>query len=111
MTYSPVCELAELGELPLATTVGESDLVLVKLGGEVFCLADECSHGAVALSEGDIDPRTCSLECYLHGSRFDLRTGRPLNFPATEPVACYPVKIDGDHVLVDTENPIVLEEN
>ena len=32
------------------------------------------------------------IECYLHGSRFDLRTGEPLGLPATEPVAVYPCR-------------------
>ncbi len=56
---------------------------------------DECSHAAVALSEGEVDG--CTLECWLHGSRFDLRTGEPTGLPATEPVPVYPVEIrDGD---------------
>ena len=44
--------------------------------------------------------RTAPIECWLHGSRFDLRTGEPTNLPATEPVAVYPVNIDGDDVFV-----------
>jgi 3-phenylpropionate/trans-cinnamate dioxygenase ferredoxin subunit len=47
------------------------------------------------LSEGEIDG--CTLECWLHGSRFDLRTGEPTGLPAIEPVATFPVEIrDGD---------------
>ena len=38
-----------------------------------YAIYDECSHAAVALSEGEVDG--CTLECWLHGSRFDLRTG------------------------------------
>ena len=45
-------------------------------------------------------------ECWLHGSRFDLRSGEPTTLPAFEPVAVYPVQIDGDDLLVDLENPI-----
>jgi 3-phenylpropionate/trans-cinnamate dioxygenase ferredoxin subunit len=60
-----------------------------------YAIYDECSHAQVALSEGEIDG--CTLECWLHGSRFDLRTGRPTGLPATEPVPVYPVEIrDGD---------------
>ncbi|HZN17599.1 MAG TPA: non-heme iron oxygenase ferredoxin subunit [Micromonosporaceae bacterium] len=63
--------------------------------GEFFAVYDQCSHEAVALSEGDIDG--CQLECWLHGSRFDLRTGAPTGLPATRPVPVYPVEIrDGD---------------
>ena len=44
-----------------------------------------------------------TIECWLHGSRFDLRTGEPTGLPATEPVAVYPVRVDGDDVLVDVD--------
>ena len=62
---------------------------------QFYAVRDECSHASVALSEGEIDG--CTLECWLHGSRFDLRTGEPTGLPATEPVATFPVEIrDGD---------------
>jgi 3-phenylpropionate/trans-cinnamate dioxygenase ferredoxin component len=63
--------------------------------GSFHAVYDECSHAAIPLSEGEIDG--CTLECWLHGSRFDLRTGQPTGLPATEPVPVYPVEIrDGD---------------
>ncbi len=63
-----------------------------------YAIRDECSHAAVALSEGEV--AGCTLECWLHGSRFDLRTGEPTGLPATEPVPVYPVEIrDGDIYL------------
>ena len=71
---------------------------LARSEGEYFALYDVCSHAEVALSEGEVDEGT--IECWLHGSRFDLRTGRPTGLPATKPVPAYPTKIDGDDVLV-----------
>jgi 3-phenylpropionate/trans-cinnamate dioxygenase ferredoxin subunit len=66
--------------------------------GNFYAIRDECSHAAVPLSEGEIEG--CTLECWLHGSRFDLRTGEPTGLPATEPVPVYPVEIrDGDIYL------------
>jgi 3-phenylpropionate/trans-cinnamate dioxygenase ferredoxin subunit len=63
-----------------------------------YAVYDECSHAAVPLSEGEVDG--CTLECWLHGSRFDLRTGAPTGLPATEPVPTFPVEIrDGDVYL------------
>jgi 3-phenylpropionate/trans-cinnamate dioxygenase ferredoxin component len=60
-----------------------------------YATYDECSHASIPLSEGEVDG--CTLECWLHGSRFDLRTGEPTGLPATEPVPVYPVEIrDGD---------------
>ena len=72
--------------------------------GGWHALADRCSHGDVPLSEGEVDG--CAVECWGHGSMFDLRTGRPLGLPATDPVAVYPVTVDGDQVLVDLDHPM-----
>jgi 3-phenylpropionate/trans-cinnamate dioxygenase ferredoxin subunit len=66
--------------------------------GEVFAIRDECSHAEVPLSEGDVEDGT--VECWLHGSRFDLRSGKPTGLPATEAVPVYPVRVDGDDVFV-----------
>ena len=55
------------------------------------------------LSEGDVDG--CTIECWLHGSRFDLRTGKPTGLPATDRSPSIPSKIDGDDVLVDLDTP------
>jgi 3-phenylpropionate/trans-cinnamate dioxygenase ferredoxin subunit len=67
--------------------------------GSVHAVGDVCSHADVSLSEGEVDD--CQIECWLHGSTFDLRTGRPLSLPAIRPVPVFPVTIDGDEVLVD----------
>ena len=84
-------------------------VALVATQGRVFAIRDECSHQAVPLSEGEVDD--CTLECLAHGSRFDLRTGAPLDLPATQAVPVYPVKIEGDYVLVDLANPITSQES
>jgi 3-phenylpropionate/trans-cinnamate dioxygenase ferredoxin component len=68
--------------------------------GEFYAVRDECSHAAVALSEGEVDG--CTLECWLHGSRFDLRTGEPTGLPAVEPVAIFPVEIRDGDIYVST---------
>jgi 3-phenylpropionate/trans-cinnamate dioxygenase ferredoxin component len=78
--------------------------VVVRSHGELYALYNVCSHEEVELSEGDVDDG--EIECWLHGSRFDLRTGRPTGLPATEPVPVYPVKVDGEAVLVDVHNPL-----
>lgn len=67
--------------------------------GELFAVDDTCSHEEESLSEGWVDGNC--IECPAHNSVFDLRTGDALNLPATEPVATYPVTIDGDDVLVE----------
>ena len=100
MSYQRACALAELTEgTPLSVELDGLDLALVREGDDVFAIEDECSHAAVALSEGDEEG--CTIECWLHGSRFDLRTGKPTGLPATEPVATFPAEIRGDDIYVD----------
>ena len=82
-----------------AVEVDGVDVAVVRDGDSWYAVRDECSHAAIALSEGDVEG--CEIECWLHGSRFDLRTGKPTGLPATEPVAVYPVTVQGDDVLVD----------
>ena len=76
-------------------------VAVVRSDGEVYAIHGVCSHANVALSEGEIDDQT--IECWLHGSRFDLVSGRPTGLPATQPVPVYPVKIDGDDILVHVQ--------
>jgi 3-phenylpropionate/trans-cinnamate dioxygenase ferredoxin component len=65
-----------------------------------YAVRDECSHASIQLSEGEVDG--CTLECWLHGSRFDLRTGEPTGLPAIEPVATFPVEIRDGDIYVST---------
>jgi 3-phenylpropionate/trans-cinnamate dioxygenase ferredoxin subunit len=93
------CALADLpDEGALGVEIDGLPVAVVRVGGEVFALYDVCSHEEVPLSEGEIYDHT--VECWLHGSCFDLRTGRPTGPPATAPVPVYPVKIEGDDVYV-----------
>ena len=85
----------------ISVVLGGDEIAIVKSEGEVFAIRDWCSHAAVPLSEGEVDGYT--IECWLHNSRFDLRTGKPTGLPATQPVPVYPVKIEGDDVLVAIE--------
>jgi len=105
MSFQRVCSLAELsGDAAYAATVGDQDIVLVRDGDEVLAVEDMCSHALYPLSEGDVED--CHIECLLHGSRFDLRTGKPDAPPATEPVATFPVRVDGEDVYVDTTSTL-----
>ncbi|UNS96368.1 non-heme iron oxygenase ferredoxin subunit [Streptomyces tubbatahanensis] len=98
MSEEGFARVASLGELeedtPLRVELGGVPVSLVRTDGEVFAINDICSHANVSLSEGDVED--CMIECWLHGSRFDLRTGKPSGLPATRPVPVYPVKIEGD---------------
>ena len=98
-TFLRACAVADLADnQPRRFLVDGVPVAVVRTEGEVFAIHDVCSHANVALSEGEVDDQT--IECWLHGSRFDLVTGAPTGLPATKPVPVYPVKIDGDDVLV-----------
>ncbi|MFI0778610.1 bifunctional 3-phenylpropionate/cinnamic acid dioxygenase ferredoxin subunit [Streptomyces sp. NPDC021212] len=98
-TYLRACALAELEEdAPKRVELDGVPVALVRTEGDVFAVNDVCSHANVSLSEGEVED--CQIECWLHGSSFDLRTGKPSGLPATRPIAVYPVKIEGDDVLV-----------
>ena len=90
-----VCRLVDLlEEAPVHADVDGVAICLVRSNGQVYAVHDECTHAKVPLSEGEVF--NGSIECWLHGSRFDLATGRVLNLPATEPVEVYPVSVTKD---------------
>lgn len=67
--------------------------------GTIHAIGDTCTHGDISLSEGFVENDT--LECWAHGSKFSLATGRPLSLPAYEPVPVYPVTVVGGEVFID----------
>jgi 3-phenylpropionate/trans-cinnamate dioxygenase ferredoxin component len=106
VTAQRVCSVADVpDDVPLRvdvqTTAGDTVPVAVArdTGGELHAVSDICSHEDVSLSEGEVDD--CSIECWLHGSRFDLRTGQPTGLPATRPIPVYRLTVEGDDVYVD----------
>ena len=105
MAFERVCALDEVAEDQAHKVVlGRYDLAIARDGDEVFALQDLCSHAEVALSDGEVEGGT--IECFLHGSCFDLRTGKPTSLPATEPVATFPIEVRGTDVYVDVENTL-----
>jgi len=98
-TWTRVCLLGDLApDTPRGFIVDGTAICLARTCGEVFAVRDQCTHADVPLSEGEIDG--CAIECWLHGSRFDLRTGAVLNPPASAPVTTFPVRVEADSVLV-----------
>ena len=101
MALERVCALDEVPtDEALAVTIGSYEVAVARNGDEVFAVENICSHAAVALSEGEV--ADCTVECWLHGSRFDLRSGKPTGLPATEPIATFPAEVRDGDVYVDT---------
>jgi 3-phenylpropionate/trans-cinnamate dioxygenase ferredoxin component len=101
--WQPACPLADVPEEgAIRVWFGDAPVCIARSNGEVFAIHDVCSHAEVALSDGEVDDGT--VECWLHGSRFDLRTGKPTGLPATKPIPVYQTTIEGDAVLVSLES-------
>lgn len=73
---------------------------VVRLGDRVHAIGDVCTHQDISLSEGDVDPDDCTVECWKHGSAFSLETGEALTLPATRPVPVYRVTVEVSEVVV-----------
>jgi 3-phenylpropionate/trans-cinnamate dioxygenase ferredoxin subunit len=101
--WTPVCALADVPEgTAVRVDVGDEPVCIAHTEGQVFAIRDVCSHAEVPLSEGELEGTT--VECWLHGSRFDLRTGEPTGLPATEPVPIYETSVEDGTVLVRLES-------
>ncbi len=75
-------------------------LAVVRIEESVYVIGDTCTHQDVSLSEGEVDPDTCHIECWKHGSSFSLETGEPDVLPATRPVPVYRAWVDAGEVFV-----------
>ena len=105
MAFQRACSVSEVkDDTAAAVTLDGIDVAVARDGDNFYAVQDLCTHGHVALTEGEV--ADCAIECWLHGSVFDLRTGEPRTLPATEPVATFPVRIDGDDVFVDVDTTL-----
>lgn len=86
--------LVEVDDIPIA--------IVRDSYGVLHAIGDTCSHAEISLSEGDVEDGT--IECWAHGSSFDLKTGEPLTLPAFEPVSVFALSIHGSDVYVDVTN-------
>ena len=83
--------------------LGRLKIALVRIADDFYAIGDVCTHQDISLSEGEVHAEEREIECWKHGSQFDLFTGRPLQLPAVLPVRVFPVRIDesSGEILVD----------
>jgi 3-phenylpropionate/trans-cinnamate dioxygenase ferredoxin subunit len=95
-----VCAVSDVPEEgAVSVVVGDLPIAVVRSQGRLYAIENVCSHENVALSEGEVEDGT--IECWLHGSRFNLATGRAIGPPATRPVPVYAVKVEDGDVYVE----------
>ena len=94
--------VAATADIPVGTQkvveAGEQSLVICNVAGVYYALANVCSHDGGPLGEGLFYDH--EIQCPRHGARFDVCTGKVLSFPAVVDVPAYPVKVEGDSILV-----------
>ena len=88
-------EIAPANELPpgerLFVEIGGKPLVIFNIAGELFSIADVCSHDDGPVGEGEIEGY--SITCPRHGAQFDVRTGQVTQMPAVVDIPAYPVRV------------------
>lgn len=83
--------------------LAEESVVIFNVGGQLYCIADLCTHDGGPLEDGELVD--CTVECPRHGALFDIRTGKAVRLPATEPVPTYQVKVEGGDIYVEAPQP------
>jgi nitrite reductase/ring-hydroxylating ferredoxin subunit len=94
----PVCTTVELPPGEATTVQADVAIAVFNVDGEYFAIDDTCTHQDASLADGWLDG--CAVECPLHASCFDLRTGRPTGPPAKTPVRTHQVRVQDGTVYV-----------
>ncbi len=107
-TVSEFVRVAALAEVPpgslLGVEIGDERICLANVEGEIYALADNCTHQEFPLSAGTLEED--QLECAWHGARFDVTDGRALCLPAIRPVRTYEVRIEEGSIFVAVGDPV-----
>ena len=88
-------EIAPVGELPngerLFVDIEGKPIVIFNIGGQLFSIADVCSHDDGPVGEGRLEGY--NITCPRHGAQFDIRTGKVIQLPAIVDIPAYPVRV------------------
>jgi len=99
-------DVSALADIPDDDVIGLSangrELALYKVDGEVFASDNICTHGHARLSDGFLEDG--QIECPLHQGRFCVKSGKALCEPLTQDIRIYPVRVEGERVLLDFGN-------
>jgi naphthalene 1,2-dioxygenase ferredoxin component len=85
----------------LGVRLGEREIALYNLDGEIYATDNLCTHAFALLSQGWLNGEI--IECPLHGGRFEVKTGKGLGPPINDDLKTYPVRVIGDDVQIRFE--------
>lgn len=94
----PVCAVGELPPGEAVRVEAEVPIAVFNADGVLYAIDDTCTHQDASLADGYLEG--CLVECPLHATCFDLRTGEPTSPPAKRPVRTHEVIVEGGHVYV-----------
>jgi nitrite reductase/ring-hydroxylating ferredoxin subunit len=105
MAFERVASLRDIpSEGGLRIRAGDRDIGLYRVGDRVYAMDDRCPHAGYPLSEGDLVGTL--VICPGHAWEFDLETGLGPGEVAEPPLERFPVKVEGDDVLIDAAAPL-----
>ncbi|MGO8916026.1 MAG: bifunctional 3-phenylpropionate/cinnamic acid dioxygenase ferredoxin subunit [Stellaceae bacterium] len=95
------CKTTDIGpgEGKRIELAGRAPIAIFNVDGAYYATDDTCTHGQASLCDGLLEGTT--IECPFHTGTFDVATGKPLAYPATEPLNTYAVRVDGDDLILD----------
>ncbi len=98
-SFVAVCTVDDVKEFKSTVfKLGDSSILLTKIGADIYAFENKCSHENVPFGEREII--NGQIQCPMHGSCFDVRTGAPLQLPAVVEIKTYEVKVENNNVLV-----------
>ena len=98
-SFTPVATLADIPPgKTLCVTLADREILLCHTPEGIFAVDNNCTHAAARMSDGKL--KGCRVICPMHGAAFDVRDGAALSLPARTPLATYPVRVEGDAVLL-----------
>ncbi len=99
LEFVVVAEKSEIGNgEKLFLEIDEFQIILFNIAGKFFAIGDLCSHDGAPLGEGELEDE--EIVCARHGAHFSVQDGKALSLPAIEDIPAYPVRLDGDDVLI-----------
>ena len=98
--FLTVAKVGDIGEgEAIAIDVDGTPVAVALVDGRYYAFDDTCTHRQCSLADGEIDGS--AVMCPCHGSQFDVTSGDVLNGPATEPVASYPIRVEGEAIQIE----------
>jgi nitrite reductase/ring-hydroxylating ferredoxin subunit len=101
MTMILVCPISDLPPGSAIRVEADVPIAVFNADGDLYAVDDTCTHQDASLADGWLE--RCLVECPLHASCFDLRTGKPTGPPAKRAIRTYPVRVADGMIQVDAE--------